>query len=68
MFVCKDGLDAATVEVLSRRRGKGRGLEEPTTGKGRGSEEPTSGELNTTIRITLNFKRFIFDPKKQMYQ
>ncbi len=59
LCVASDGLRPDTVEVLSRRRGKGRGSE-GAAGEG--------GEATTSITLTLNFKRFIFDPKKQMYQ
>ncbi len=59
LCVASDGLRPDTMEILSRRRGKGRGSE------GAAAE---GGEATTSITLTLNFKRFIFDPKKQMYQ
>lgn len=56
------------MEMLARRRVKGRGQDEAV--KGQGQDEAAGGDGTTAaaIKITLNFKRFIFDPKKQMYQ
>ena len=75
-----DGLKPDTVLMLSSSKKKGKNKQQSDqddqhSGGGRGSKvavHVTGGaELGGTsgaVKITLNFKRYIFDPNKQMIQ
>ncbi|XP_064649469.1 selenocysteine-specific elongation factor-like isoform X2 [Lineus longissimus] len=57
-----NGLQPTTVQ---RYAGKKKGKKGKDTGA---EEEPPAAEGQEAIKIFLNFKRFIYDPKKQMFQ
>ncbi|XP_077977999.1 selenocysteine-specific elongation factor-like [Glandiceps talaboti] len=66
-----DGLKADTKKLLSstgKKKGKGKQTPQPdTSAAGDAGGDETSTE-HQAIHITLNFKRYIHDPKKKMMQ
>lgn len=71
-----DGLKPDTVQVLSANKKKGKGKQQQApasiaasdsgaTASASGVDATTGGG---TVKIALNFKRYIFDPNKRMIQ
>ena len=66
-----DGLSSETVRILSVSKKKGKGKSNELTGGGTAGltgGEVEASQTSGTIKIYFNFKRYLFDPKKQMIQ
>ena len=82
--VISDGLKSDTIKILSTGKKKGskakQAAQSDQLSGGQGSNEGASGESagatvsagglehGTTVKIVLNFKRYVFDPNKRMIQ
>ena len=67
-----DGLKPDTVQVLSANKKKAKGKQQTTANvtsdSGAIASVDAVGQGGGTVKIALNFKRYVFDPNKRMIQ
>lgn len=70
-----DGLKPKTVQMLSANKKKGKGKQQQgqatvssDSGASASASMDATGQSSGTVKIALNFKRYVFDPNKRMIQ